>query len=463
MNEQSRRVCAVILAAGDGKRMKSDRPKALCEVLFKPMLKWVEDACRAAGIDEIWVVAGANAELLEAAAPACRFVCQTERRGTGHAAMMAAEAYRAGGDVLVLNGDAPFVEPQALRDALAMHRAGKNAVTLLSARLDDPFGYGRVIRGKGGAVAAVVEEKDADEAQRAVCEINSGAYWFDAAFLAKALKGLTPKNAQGEYYLTDTVAASNAAGLRAGAFICADADMTLGANDRRQLRTLNEIARMRVLERHLDNGVDIPCFDGVMIAPDVQIEHDAQVLPGTVLRGNTRIGAHSVIGPNSYVENSVVGANTRVLASYVTDSTVGSGTRIGPFTQLRPDSHIGDGVKIGDFVEIKNSTIGDRTSLAHLTYIGDSDVGCDCNFGCGVVTANYDGNHKFRTVVGDRAFIGCNTNLVPPVRVGTGAYTAAGTTVDADVPDGALAIGRVRQQIKEGWSDRNINFKGGKK
>ena len=218
-----------------------------------------------------------------------------------------------------------------------------------------------------------------------------------------------------------------------------------------------------MLERHLDNGVDIPCFDGVMIAPDVQIEHDAQVLPGTVLRGNTRIGAHSVIGPNSYVENSIIGADTRVLASYITDSTVGSGTRIGPFTQLRPDSHIGDGVKIGDFVEIKNSTIGDRTSLAHLTYIGDSDVGCDCNFGCGVVTANYDGNHKFRTIVGDRAFIGCNTNLVPPVRVGTGAYTAAGTTVDADVPDGALAIGRVRQQIKEGWSDRNINFKGGKK
>lgn len=461
---QTRRTFAIILAAGDGKRMKSDRPKVLCEVLFQPMIRWVENAVRAAGIDDITIVTGAGGELVEAAvSPGCQFVRQHERRGTGHAVMMAADALRAGGDALVLYGDAPFVEGGTIKSALAQHRAEGNAVTLVSAKLADPTGYGRVVRGEDGGVCAVVEERDADEATRAITEINAGVYWFDAAFLADALGRLTPQNAQGEYYLTDVPAIAVGEGRRVGAYYCADSDITRGANDRRQLLALNTLARERVIGRHLDNGADIPCLDGILIGAEVEIGRDARILPGTVLEGRTVIGPGCVIGPNSYIKDSTVGAGARVLASYLTDSTVGENTRIGPFTQLRPNSHIGNGVKIGDFVEIKNSTIGDMTSVAHLTYIGDSDVGKLCNFGCGVVTANYDGKKKYRTMVGDRAFIGCNTNLIPPVAIGEGAYTAAGTTVDSDVPAGALAIGRVRQEVKAGWSDEKIAFKADKK
>ncbi len=456
---ENRRQTAVILAAGDGKRMKSDRPKVLCEVLFKPMLCWVEDACRAAGIEEVYIVAGAQEELLkQAASPRCHFVCQSERRGTGHAAMMAAQAFAADGDVLILHGDAPFISAQVIQDAYAQHREQQNALTLISAELDNPTGYGRIVR-KDGAVCAIVEQKDASDEQKAIREINSGAYWFDAAFLRQALGLLTADNAQGEYYLTDTVAIAVAQKQAVDGYCCPDRMVTLGANDRAQLLELNEIARRMVLAKHLENGVDLLCTDGILIGPEVEIAHDARILPGCILKGRTTIGAHAVIGPNSYLENATVGAYSEIKASYLTDSTVGEHATVGPFTQLRPNSHLGNGVKVGDFVEIKNSTIGAETSIAHLTYIGDSDVGSQCNFGCGVVTANYDGKKKYRTTIGDRAFIGCNTNIISPVQIGEGAYTAAGTTVDSDVPAGALSIGRVRQQIKQGWSDSNISFK----
>ena len=342
---QDRRTFAIILAAGDGKRMKSDRPKVLCEVLFQPMIRWVENAVRDAGIDDITIVTGEGAKLVEAAvSPGCKFVCQRERRGTGHAVMAAADALAAGGDALVLYGDAPFIEGGAITAALRQHRAEQNAVTLVSARPADPFGYGRVLRGTDGGVRAVVEERDCDEATRAITEINAGVYWFDAAFLAGALEKLTPQNAQGEYYLTDVPAIAAAEGRRVGAWFCEDAQIVLGANDRRQLLALNTLARERMLLRHLDNGVDIPCADGILIGAQVEIGRDARILPGTVLEGRTVIGPGCVIGPNSYIKDSTVGAGTRVLASYLTDSTVGEGTRIGPFTQLRPDSHIGDGV-----------------------------------------------------------------------------------------------------------------------
>ncbi|MEM1485019.1 bifunctional UDP-N-acetylglucosamine diphosphorylase/glucosamine-1-phosphate N-acetyltransferase GlmU [Oscillospiraceae bacterium PP1C4] len=464
MSIKNRRKFAIILAAGDGKRMKCDQPKVLCEVLFQPMLKWVENACRSAGLDEIYIVAGDQPDALsQVVSSDCSIVIQAERRGTGHAVMMAADALGAGGDVIVLYGDAPFINEDVINAALAQHQAQRNAVTVVTAKVSDPTGYGRIIRGADGEIAGIVEQKDATDAQRKIDEINSGVYWFDAAFLADALQKLTCQNAQGEYYLTDTVKIALETGARAGGFLCEDGDVILGANDRKGLKLLNEIARNREIDRHLSNGVDIPLDDGVIIGLGVFIDHDARIMPGTVLLGDTKIGAHAVIGPNSYIKDSTVGAGSSILSSYLTDSTVGEGTTVGPFTQLRPNSHIGNGAKIGDFVEVKNSTIGDKTSVAHLTYIGDADVGSQVNFGCGVVIANYDGIHKFRTTIGDRAFIGCNTNLIPPVRVGEGAYTAAGTTVDSDVPDGALSIGRARQEIKEQWAAKNINFKGGKK
>lgn len=454
-----RRKFAIILAAGDGKRMKSENPKVLCEVLFQPMLKWVENACRAAGIEEIYVVAGDREDLLRKISPGCQFVRQSERRGTGHAVMMAADALADGGDVVVLNGDAPLISAEDIENALTLHRARHDAVTLVTARVRDPYGYGRILRDMDDAVLGIVEQRDADARQQRIDEINSGAYWFDAAFLARALKKLTISNAQGEYYLTDTVAIAVREGLSAGGYLCPDCDAVLGANDRRGLQALNDAARRRIMGRHMDAGVDIPCADGVMIGPEVEIGRDARILPGTILRGKTKIGVGAVIGPNSQIIDSEVGAGAQILSSWLTESSVGENASVGPFSQLRPNSHVGAEVKIGDFVELKNTTVGDATSIAHLTYIGDSDVGMLCNFGCGVVTANYDGSKKFRTTIGDRAFIGCNTNLISPVNIGEGAYTAAGTTVDGDIPAGALSIGRARQEIREGWADERIRFK----
>lgn len=463
MTAEQRRRFAVILAAGDGKRMKSDQPKVLCEVLCKPMIRWVEDACRAAGVDEIYIVEGENGELIrKAVSPDCTFYRQRERRGTGHAVMMAADSLAGGGDVLVLYGDAPFINAETIQASYRQHKTEQNAITLVTAHLSNPYGYGRILRSESGDVTGIVEEKDTNDQQKSITEINAGTYWFDAEFLAGALGRITDDNIQKEYYLTDTVEIAVKSGRRVGGFTAENQEVTLGANDRRGLKTLNEIARSREIDRHLDNGVDIPCEDGIIIGMDVEIGHDTLILPGTILLGKTKIGSHCVIGPNSYLVDSQVGNGTCVNATYMTESSVGENSKIGPFAQMRPNTHLGNGVKIGDFVEIKNSTIGDKTSVAHLTYIGDSDVGSQCNFGCGVVTANYDGCRKYRTVIGDRAFIGCNTNLIPPVHLGEGAYTAAGTTIDQDVPAGALAIGRVRQNIKEEWAAENINFKGGK-
>ena len=459
MTKDQRPTVGILLAAGDGIRMKSHQPKVLCQVLFKPMICWVRDACRAAGIERLYVVTGAGGQQIEqVVGPDCQYVCQSERLGTGHAVMTAREAILPDMDVAVLNGDAPFITPEALIQALAQHRAQGNKVTLLSAQVPDPTGYGRILRDPWGRVRAIVEQKDATMEQLAIREINSGAYWFDGAFLRKALEQLKPQNAQGEYYLTDTVGIAVSQGLPVGACLCEE-DTVLGANSRGQLAQLNELARMRVIQRHWDNGVEIPWTDGVVIGPEVEIQAEACILPGTILKGKTVIGAGAVIGPDSVLENAVIGENAKIKASYITDSSVGAGATVGPFTQLRPGSHLAEGVKVGDFVEIKNSTIGAKTSIAHLTYLGDCDVGSQCNFGCGVVTANYDGKEKFRTVIEDRAFIGCNTNLISPVHVGEGAYTAAGTTVDGDVPAGALSIGRVRQEIKENWSDEHIAFK----
>lgn len=458
--ENGRKKRAVLLAAGEGKRMKSDRPKVLAEVLFRPMACWVEDACRAAGVEDVVIVTGEDAGLVEAAmTPGCRFVRQEQRRGTGHAVMMAKEYLTSDTDILVLNADAPLITPETIEAAHEVHVSRKNAVTLVTAKVPNPFGYGRVELDQTGGVRAIVEHKDATPEQQAIDEINSGAYWFDGAFLSEALGKLTDNNAQGEYYLTDTVRLAVEAKLAVGRYICGDWEEVLGANSRKELAALNRKARARVLERHMDHGVDIPFDEGVIIGPLVEIGHDTRILPGTVLLGRTKIAPHCEIGPDSHITDSVVGQGSKITATWLTEAAVGSETTIGPFAQLRPATRVGNGVKIGDFVELKNTSVGDETSIAHLTYIGDSDIGKLCNFGCGVVTANYDGKQKYRTMVGDRAFIGCNTNLISPVTVGEGAYTAAGTTVDQDVPAGALAVGRARQENKLGWADRNIGFK----
>ena len=445
---------ALILAAGDGKRMKSSKQKVCSEVLFKPMLSWVLDACNQAAIaiEDTCVVISDDPRGVTTLLPkGIHTAVQAKRLGTGHAALCAMDFLRDAQsrgvqDVVVLCGDAPFVSAEVLTDALAFHKQQQNVITVLTANISNPERYGRIIR-EGGRFTRIVEAADATPQELSITEINSGAYWFSLSFLISSLPLLGMQNAQGEYYLTDLVALATASGCSAGAFVCPNADIVLGANDRRALAELNRIARDAILSRLYDNGVDIPITDGVMVGPDVVIGRDTTILPGTIISGSVQIGEGCVIGPNSRIINCVIGDGCSIESSRLEKSRIGSGVRIGPFAQIRPDCNISNNVKIGNFVEVKNSTVGEKTSFAHLTYIGDSDFGGKINVGCGVVTVNYDGKAKYRTVVEDEAFIGCNTNLIAPVTVHKGAYIAAATTVTSDVEPDALAIGRVRQTV----------------
>ncbi len=455
MSNGANSMTCVILAAGEGKRMHAPHSKVLCEVSGKPMLRWVIDAAAVAGVGKICVVA--SGDDVKKAAEGCEIREQKERLGTGHAVMCAKDFLmeNRNGNTLVLCGDAPFIDKATISDAYALHTGADNAVTVISAVLDDPKSYGRIVR-DGDALRGIVEAADCDAAQRAINEINSGAYWFKTDALLDALGNMKNDNAQSEYYLTDAIAIVLAAGGRAGCYTAANGDVVLGANRPADLLELNELANRRAFDRHLKNGVHFIARDGVIIGPDVEIEPGATILPGSMLYGKTKVGAGAKIGPNALLSNLMVGANTVFNASQGYDSVIGAEVKIGPYVHIRPDSVIEDHVKIGDYVEVKNSRIGEGTSLAHLTYIGDSDIGKHCNFGCGVVVVNYDGEKKNRTTVGDYAFIGCNTNLVAPVTVGAGAYTGAGTTVTHDVPAGALAVGRARQTVIEGWAAKKL-------
>lgn len=452
---------AVILAGGQGKRMKSDIPKPMFKVLGEPMLEWVIKACEGAGLSSLCIVKGFKSEVIdEYLGGRYETVLQEERLGTGHAVMQAVPFMEknGGGNTLVLCGDAPFIDSETIKRSLEMHEQAGNSITVITADVDDPTGYGRIIRGEKG-ISSIVEEKDATEAQKEICEINSGAYWFKTSDLIETLGELTRNNSQGEYYLTDSVFIALGKGRSVGAYKTENSIAVLGANDRMGLLELNTIARMAVIEKHLENGVEFVCLDGIIIGRDVEIGAGTQILPGTDLRGKTVIGKDCRIGPNCIIDDCTVEDNVSLNYVQAFKSKVDAGVKIGPFVHIRPGSQIKSGVKIGDFVEIKNSTIGEGTAVAHLTYVGDSDVGKKVNFGCGTVTVNYDGIVKSRCEIGDHCFIGCNTNLIAPVKLGKWAYTAAGTTITKDVPDYALAIDRGTVQIKEGYSLRKLKSK----
>ena len=369
------KACAIILAAGQGTRMKSKYPKALCQVLFKPMINWVTDWCLKAGIEEICVVTGQGAQYLEPVLPKqCCTVSQPQQLGTGHAVMMARSfiGEHRSSPILVLNGDAPFVDDAILNQALEQHIEQQAQVTVITAELGNPAGYGRIVRAQDGTVQAIVEERDATESQRAICEVNSGAYCFDADFLLDGLEKLGCKNAQGEYYLTDLVGIAVSERKKVCACRSRDEKVALGANDRAGLLKLNEIANKIEVDRLLEDGVNFYCTDGVVISPDAVVGRDTTLGPGTQLKGHVVIGEDCDIGPSTIIENSTIGNGCQIHSSFIERSVVGNGVRIGPNSHLRPDSVLGDGVKIGNFVEIKNSTLGEKTSVAHLTYIGDS-------------------------------------------------------------------------------------------
>ena len=451
----------IILAGGQGKRMKADIPKPLFKVLGEPMLEWVISACEESGLSDICVVKGFMGEMIdEYLSGRYETVLQADRLGTGHAVMQALPFLEkdTDGHTLVLCGDAPFIDAVTVKEALVIHKQQNNAVTVITAELDDPKGYGRIIR-NGKGISAIVEEKDATAEQKAVREVNSGAYWFRTADLIGLLGKLECNNAQKEYYLTDTVSIALAEGKNAGAYRSENPDIIKGANDRKDLLELNTYARMAVINKHLEHGVEFTCLDGITIERSVEIGSGTEILSGTILRKNTVIGKNCVIGPNCVIENCKLGDEVKLNYVQAFESTIDDGVKIGPWVHIRPNSHIRSGVKIGDFVEIKNSTIGEKTAVAHLTYVGDSDVGKKVNFGCGTVTVNYDGIVKSRCVIGDNCFIGCNTNLIAPVKLGKAVYTAAGTTVTRDVPDYALAIDRGVMKVNEGYTLRKLKSK----
>ncbi len=446
----------IILAAGDGTRMKSAKPKVMCEVLEKPMIGWVIDSLYEAEFtaENIGVVVGNGAEIVEKyldTRDITRTFLQSERKGTGHAVMQAAEMMDLCENVLILCGDAPFMDSDTIKNSLAAHINADSAVTVVTAEIDCPTGYGRIIRDKNGDLLCITEQKDCTDSEKLIKEINSGVYWFKSETLKSALPKLQTANAAGEYYLTDTIGIIRDIGGKTSAFRAENPDIVLGANSRRDLLKLNTIARNRIIDMHLDNGVEFVSTDGIIIGNDVKIGRDTKILPNTILRGNTVIGENCVIGPNSVIENTKIGDNVTLNNVQAYDSKISNSVKAGPFVHLRPNTVLHDGVKIGDFVEVKNSEVGINTCIAHLTYIGDSDVGKSVNFGCGCVTANYDGVNKFRTVIGDYAFIGCNTNLIAPVEIGENATTAAGSTITKNVPPESLVIERGQAKIIENW------------
>lgn len=449
------RFSLVVLAAGEGKRMKSEKSKVVFRVSGKEMVNRVIDEACKAGVDKACVVVGHKAEMvMEAVGDRASFVTQSEQLGTGHAVMQAREFIAENENVMILAGDTPLITADTLKKAMEAHAENKNACTVLTARLDNPFGYGRIIRDEAGNVARIVEQKDANDEEKAVCEINSGMYCFDSAMLLKALDMLTNNNAQGEYYLTDTLEIIKQADGKVGAFTVPDAVEISGVNDRLQLAEAEKVMRRRINTRHALNGVTIIDIDATYIEDDVVIGQDSVIYPGTTLEKGSVIGKGVVIGQNCRIVNSAVGDGSDVYYSTMVDSTVGEGCHVGPYAYLRPKSTVGNNCKVGDFVELKNATLGDGTKASHLTYIGDATVGAGVNFGCGTVIVNYDGKSKFRTVIGDNAFIGCNSNLVSPVKVNDNAYIAAGSTITDEVPEGALAIARSRQVIKPDWKDK---------
>lgn len=440
----------VILAGGEGKRMKSDRPKVLCEVLKKPMLGWVLDAANGFGFDKTGVVTGYKAELcaeyLKSHEETIASYLQSERLGTGDAVKRAEELIQSVDVVCVLCGDAPFIDEDTLKKSFEYHQTSGADVTVITANIEKPKGYGRIIR-ENGKFIAIREQKDCSPDEDKICEVNSGAYWFNAKKLAEALPKLTTNNANGEFYLTDCVEIIG----NAAAFTSDNPDIVLGANTRQGLLELNEKARRNVFERLMNDGVSFITTDGIVIGADVKIGCDTLILPNTVILGKTTIGKNCEIGANSHIEDCTIGDNVMLDNVKAAKSTVEDGVTIGPFAQLRPGTVIRKGVHIGDFVEIKNSDIGENTAVAHLTYLGDSTVGRGVNFGCGCVTANYDGVNKFRTEIGNHAFIGCNTNLIAPVKVGENATTAAGSTITREVPPNSLAVERAKTRIIENW------------
>ena len=416
-------VIAVVLAAGKGTRMKSNKSKLVHKIYGKELVTRVVEVAKKADVNEIIAVVGYKKEQVEEVlGDSVKYAYQEEMLGTGHAIMQTTKFLEGRkGKVVVLNGDVPILRPETLKNLIQKSINNKEYATLLTAIYDNPTGYGRILRDEGGNIKGIVEQKDATEEQKEIQEINAGIYCFDIQELLLALKEIRPNNAQGEYYLTDVIKIMNDKGLKTGAVIVEDNTEILGVNDRLQLEMLTRILRLRINQEHMKNGVTIEDINNTYIYDDVTIGTDTVIHPNTIIKSGVTIGEDCEIGPNAYIREGCQLANK---------------------------------VKVGSFVEIKKAIIGEGTKVPHLSYMGDCEIGEHTNIGCGTITCNYDGFNKSKTVIGKNSFIGSNTNLVAPVNLGDNTFVAAGSTITDDVPSDSLAIARQRQTNKEGWNKR---------
>jgi bifunctional UDP-N-acetylglucosamine pyrophosphorylase/glucosamine-1-phosphate N-acetyltransferase len=446
---------ALILAAGEGTRMKSDLPKVAHRVLGVPMVRLVADIAHAAGVERAVVVTGHGAETVRALVPDETCVLQEQQLGTGHAVMCAMEAL---GDVegllLVLSGDAPLLRPETVRRLVQACESSRAAVAVLTTRMSEPFGYGRIIRDQNGALAAIVEQRDLAPGQFHIDEVNTGTYCFDAAALGAHIHRLTAENSQQEYYLTDLIGHLREEGLHVVDVSTDEPAETMGVNTRVQLAEATKVLQHRLNEAHMLAGVTMIDPDLVWVSPGVRLGRDVVLEPMTVLEGATSVAESAHIGPNSRLTDVVVGERARIDSSVVIHAEVGRDATVGPMAYVRPGALLKDGSKVGTFVEIKNSTVGEGSKVPHLSYMGDATIGTGVNVGAGSITCNYDGMHKHPTAIEDGAFIGSDTMFVAPVRIGAGAVTGAGSVVTRDVPAGALGVERSEQRNVEGWADR---------
>jgi len=444
--------CALILAAGQGKRIKSNLPKVLHKVCGKEMVNHVIDNMRKAGIQDVNVIIGNGAQLVKSETESrnVSYSIQEQQLGTGDAVKSAKEFLKnKDGVVTVFAGDAPLTKIETINALIDEHIAKNNSATLLSALVENPTGYGRIIR-DGDEVLKIVEHKDCSEEELKVNEMNAAMYCFDIKELVSTLDKLSNDNVQGEYYLTDVIGILKAEGKKVTAVVT-DYEETIGVNSRVQLAEAEEILRERINSVHLENGVTLIDPKTTYIGIEVEIGKDTIIYPNNIIEGKTVIGENCLILQNCRIKDSIIEAGVDIQSSVVLDSKIGQNTTVGPFAYIRPETIIGENARIGDFVEIKKSTIGNGTKVSHLTYIGDAEVGDECNFGCGTVVVNYDGQKKYKTVIGSHSFIGCNTNLVSPVKVADNTYIAAGSTITSEVKEGELAIARAKQRNIQSW------------
>lgn len=447
---------AIILAAGKGTRMKSHREdisKVSFPILGQPLVKYVINALKPIGFTKIVTVVGfAGATTESIVKDDTEVVWQKEQKGTGHAVMMAAPLLEnSQGETIVCCGDTPLLTTETLNALISKHEASQNDLTVMTSVLDDPTGYGRIQKDHGH-VTAIIEQKDCTEEEKQIKEVNAGVYVFNNKKLFEALKNLKTDNAAGEYYLTDVLGIFVKNGDRVGSFVAPNFNETLGINDRLQLANCAKLIKERINKAWMLAGVSIEDPENTYIAPEVKIEPDTVIRPGTYLFGKTEIGENNVIGPECYFENVKIGKDNQIIYSHLVDTTVGDETTLGPWLRTRGGVIIKNKAHIGNFNELKNVEFGEGSKCAHLSYLGDADLGAGVNVGCGTIIANYDGVNKMHTSVGNNVFLGSGSTLISPIKVGDGSFIAAGSTINKDVEPDAMAIARCRQENKQGYS-----------